>query len=128
MATVDTRELERFASNLERVDMGPVLIQAVEEISMRLLRKVKIKTPVDTGELRQSWFVTSIVKRGSYYETEVVSDATYATYVEYGHRTRGGASWVPGRFMLTISVEEVEGQMEAIVQRKVREVWEGLFR
>lgn len=183
--TVDTRELEKFANNLNNLDMGEVLIEAVKELSMSLLAKTKKKTPVSKstanmtlldfsetykvnrgqfkkgdarmkkagratgvsfssggknvsfvarnsnhvpGTLRDGWFVSDVERKGSFYQCHVQNDVNYAVYIEYGHRTRNHASWVQGRFMLTFSVQEVEKQMERVVQRKIAEAWEGLFR
>jgi hypothetical protein len=38
--------------------------------------------------------------------------------VEYGHRTMDHKSWVNGRFMLTISIEELERELPGIIERK----------
>ena len=40
-------------------------------------------------------------------------------YVEYGHRTRGHKGWVQGRFMLTISVDEIQSAAPKILEKKL---------
>ncbi|MED3803691.1 HK97 gp10 family phage protein [Lysinibacillus xylanilyticus] len=58
-------------------------------------------------------------KVGSVYEIEVINPVEYASYVEFGHRTRNHEGWVNGRFMMTISADEVEQQAPAILERKL---------
>jgi hypothetical protein len=43
----------------------------------------------------------------------------YASYVEYGHRTADHKGWVEGRFMLTISVQELERMAPALLEKKL---------
>lgn len=53
----------------------------------------------------------------------------YAAYVEFGHRQEVGRfvpikkrlvkPWVKGKFMLTISEHELEGQMENIIAKRI---------
>lgn len=42
----------------------------------------------------------------------------YASYVEYGHRTKNHKGWVEGRFMATISMQEIERQLPKFLERK----------
>ena len=76
----------------------------LNNISQKLVAKVKLKTPVDSGVLRRSWRVKS---EGQLAKI-VYNNVKYAPHVEYGHRTRGGKSFVDGRYMLTKSVKEIE--------------------
>ena len=76
----------------------------LNNISQKLVAKVKLKTPVDSGVLRRSWRVKS---EGQLAKI-VYNNVKYAPYVEHGHRTRGGKSFVDGRYMLTKSVKEIE--------------------
>lgn len=70
------------------------------------------------GTLRRAWQVLPVAKSGSQYVITVVNDLYYASYVEYGHRQTPGryvpalgkalsASWVKGKFMLTVSEKEL---------------------
>ena len=79
----------------------------LNNISQKLVAKVKLKTPVDSGVLRRSWRVKS---EGQLAKI-VYNNVKYAPHVEYGHRTRGGKSFVDGRYMLTKSVKEIEDTM-----------------
>ena len=92
---------------------------AVKELAARLLALVKKRTPVISGPLRRGWTVGELKKSESGYEIEVIDPIEYASYVEFGHRTRGGKGWVPGRFMMTVSASELEGMAPEILQRKL---------
>ena len=83
-------------------------------------------TPVDTGRLRRSYKVTRVETRGNELTITIYNDArsdgadeSYASYVEYGHFTRGRLSWVEGYWMLTIATDEVKAEMTR--------VWNQLF-
>ena len=49
----------------------------------------------------------------------VVNLTEYAMYVEFGHRTRNGRGWVPGRFMLKISADDIQSKAEGILERRI---------
>ncbi|MBR4420018.1 MAG: HK97 gp10 family phage protein [Clostridia bacterium] len=60
------------------------------------------------------------VKRvGDNFVIDIINPVTYSQYVEYGHRTRGGGGWVQGRFMLTISVDEIQSAAPKILEKKL---------
>ena len=88
------------------------------------------------GNLRRSWQIGNIVRKEDHYEIEIFNSAEYASYVEYGHRQQPGryvpalgkqlkASWVKGRFMMTISEQELRAQAPAIIEKRMREFLEG---
>ena len=79
----------------------------LNNISQKLVAKVKLKTPVNSGVLRRSWRVKS---EGQLAKI-VYNNIKYGPHVEYGHRTKGGKSFVDGRYMLTKSVKEIEDTM-----------------
>lgn len=62
-----------------------------------------------------------VTKVGNYYQIEIINPVMYASYVEFGHRTRNHKGWVPGRFMLTISEQELELQAPKIIEKKIME-------
>ena len=81
--------------------------KTLNKISQKLVAKVKLKTPVGKvkgGTLRRSWRV----KKDGDLARIVYNNVHYGPHVEYGHRTRGGKSFVDGRYMLTKSVKEIE--------------------
>ena len=83
------------------------LQKLVEKHGGILLRNTKMKTPVDTGQLRRSW---QLEKEDLY--VRVFSNCEYNIYVEYGHRTRGGKSYVEGVYMLKTSFEKTKKDFE----------------
>ena len=91
----------------------------LNNISQRLLRKVKLKTPVSTGVLRRSWRVKS---EGQLVKI-IYTNTRYAPMVEFGHRTRGGKSFVDGRYMLTKSVKEIESELNKEFSIMIENLW-----
>ena len=57
-------------------------------------------------------------KSGNMYTIEVKNPVEYASYVEFGHRTRNGG-WVEGQYMLTISEERLKQISPAVLQRMI---------
>ena len=78
-----------------------------------------LKTPVDTGVLRKSWRYKTISEN----EGIVSNNIHYAPHVEYGHRTRGGKSFIDGRYMLTKSVEEIESELDNQLSILIENLW-----
>lgn len=99
------------------------------EMAYRADRKIKKRTPVgETGELRRNWQVGNVVRKGNAYEVEIINNTEYAPYVEYGHRTgKDLTGWVEGRFMMTISMKEIERELPRFVERKQVELLEQLM-
>ncbi len=54
------------------------------------------------------------------YVIEITNPVEYAPYVEYGHRTANHKGWVPGRFMMTISEQELEAITPKILENKIK--------
>ena len=79
------------------------LQKLVEKHGGILLRDTKMKTPVDTGQLRRSWEL----EKGDLY-VKLYNNVEYAQFVEFGHRTRGGKSYVEGVYMLKKTFEKTE--------------------
>jgi len=130
-AHVNTKELEEFRNNLVRlVDRNDEFIEScAKEIAARLLAKVVKRTlpgqyPPSSGKkggtLRRGWTVGEIEKHGGAFHIEVINPVEYASYVEYGHRTRDHQGWVEGKFYLTISEQEIERDAPAILERKLQ--------
>ncbi|MBM6875456.1 HK97 gp10 family phage protein [Fusobacterium mortiferum] len=100
------------------------------DIAALLLKKVIKRTPVGVyahktgGNLRRGWTVGEVVKTNNGYKVEVINSVEYASYVEYGHRTRNHKGWVPGRFMLTISENEIRDNLESIIQKRLKVILE----
>ncbi len=90
------------------------------------------------GSLRDAWTILPVEKHGDVYEITVVNNLDYASYVEYGHRQTPGryvpalgktlkASWVKGRFMLTISEQEVKTLAPSILNDMLYDALKGVF-
>lgn len=62
------------------------------------------------------------------YMIEISNPVEYASYVEYGHRTANHTGWVPGHFMMTISVEEIQRDAPAILERKIKKLMEAQLK
>lgn len=52
----------------------------------------------------------------------------YASYVEFGHRTRGGKGWVNGQYFLTLSEHDLERLTPALIERKLEALLREVFR
>jgi HK97 gp10 family phage protein len=91
----------------------------LNNISQKLVAKVKLKTPVDSGVLRRSWRS----KKDGDLARIVYNNVHYAPYIEYGHRTRGGKSFVDGRYMLTKSVKEIESELNKEFSIMIENLW-----
>lgn len=134
---VDTREWKKMQEKLERLShdsnddsLACFLRNFIVEMAERVIAKTKRRTPVGTpestgipnyvgGTLRRNWEIGEVRKAGNNIEVEILNPTEYATEVEYGHRIMGGAGhsievgWKDGRFMLTISVNEIRNQIPA---------------
>ena len=101
-------------------------------------KKVSTKTG---GTLRRGWTagkkakggakgyarILPIIKQGNNYIVEIINPVEYASYVEFGHRTQGGKGWVEGRYMLTISENEIKAQSAGVLERKIDEFLRQVF-
>lgn len=82
------------------------------------------------GTLRDAWKALPPVCARGHYTFVVLNPIRYASFVEYGHRQMRGryvpaigkrlkASWVKGRYMLTISENELKSVMPRIIDKNV---------
>lgn len=69
----------------------------------------------------------NVTKNGSIYEIEIINPVDYAAYVEFGHRTSNHQGWVNGRFMMTISADELQQQAPAIIEKKLTRMLKEAF-
>lgn len=120
------------------------------ELANRMLRAVKKKTPVGEysdlvefttregkhvsfditqekvgGTLRRGWQSGNVRKKqGNIFVIEVFNNVFYADYVESGHRvvSKGQtAGFVPGKFMMKISAEDIERLAPQIIEKRLKE-------
>lgn len=79
------------------------------------------------GTLRRNWDAGDIIKIGGNYRIRISNIIKYASYVEFGHRTRNHKSWIEGRFMLTISEQEIKKSAPGILEKKLKEYFRRCF-
>lgn len=129
-----------------------------KELAARLLRLCIKRTPVGVypegsgktgGTLRRGWtngqaasnYANSLDVQhiGSVYKIDIINPVEYAEYVEYGHRQQPGRfvpaigkrlvhSWVHGRFMMTISEQELETIAPRVLERRIQQYMRGLIQ
>ena len=97
-----TKTLNNASNNFEKEAN-----KKLDIIASKLIAKVKLKTPVDSGLLRRSWQSKKI----NNLERLVFNNVKYASHVNYGHRTRGGKSLIEGVYMLEKTVKEIEQEL-----------------
>jgi|SRR3712207_5012002 len=108
----------RFNKALDERVIEKWIEEFLIEMAFRAERKIKKRTPVDSGYLRENWQVGDVEKQGDEYVVEIFNNCNYASYVEYGHRTKNHKGWVEGRFMATISMQEIERQLPKFLEKK----------
>ena len=139
------KELGKSLTKIQK-DVDDFIVSLSKEVAARLLAKVIRRTlpgkyPKSSGKkggtLRRGWtagkkqsqksFVEDmkVIKIGGVYEIVVKNSVEYASYVEFGHRTRNHKGWVPGKFILTVSEQELEGDLEGIIQNKLQKFMGG---
>lgn len=149
---IEFDELKELRKNVEKLSKSQVvefMEACAKELAARLLAKVVKRTPVGQypsgsgkvgGTLRRGWTAgkeqdaTAYAKSlkihhfGGTYVIEIVNPIEYASYVEFGHRTRNHKGWVEGKFMLTISEQEVQSIAPRILENKIKKLLGECFR
>ena len=150
---VDIRNLENFRNQVKTKlganNLNAFIESCSKELAARLLAKVVKRTPVGVypkssgkkgGTLRRGWTggknqsATSYAGNlkvnhyGGVYVIDIINPVEYASYVEFGHRTRGGEGWVEGKYMLTISELEVQTASRKILENKLKKKLEECFK
>ena len=138
-------ELKRLKKKIEQLEnkQNEFMEACAKELAARLLAKVIKRTPVGQypsgsgkagGTLRRGWTAgknqnaknyansLKINHFGDTYVIEITNPVEYASYVEYGHRTRNGKGWVEGRFMMTISEQEIKSIAPRILENKIKKL------
>lgn len=148
---IDCKQLEQLRDSLETMarNSDDFFEAASREIAARLLVKVIKRTPVGTypsnsgkvgGTLRRGWTagtnqaVTSYADSltvhhfGDTYVIEIINPVEYASYVEFGHRTANGTGWVEGKYMLTLSEQEIRQSAPGILEAKLKKWLSGAVK
>ena len=59
---------------------------------------------------------------------EIVNPVEYASYVEFGHRTKNHKGWIEGHFMLSISEGEIKRDAPKVLENKLKKKLGDVFR
>ena len=135
---LDYGELEKLKEQLEKIgDTNQFLESCAKELAARLLAKVIKDTPVGQykkgsgkvgGTFKRGWTTSKdlkVTKVGNDYVIEIINPVEYASYVEYGHRTRDHKGWIEGHFMLTMSENEIRNSAPKILEKKLKNYLKG---
>lgn len=103
----EIKGIDNFLKDINNIqkNFNEDLENLIKKHGVLLFKNTKMKTPVDTGQLRRSWQLK--YKKGDLY-IRLYNNTEYGIYVEYGHRTRGGKSYVEGAYMLKKTFEKTE--------------------
>ena len=103
----EIKGIDDFLKNIDNIqnNFHEDLENLIKKHGVYLFTNTKKRTPVDTGQLRRSWQLK--YKKGDLY-IRLYNNTEYGIYVEYGHRTRGGKSYIEGVYMLKKTFEKTE--------------------
>ncbi|MCS1383555.1 HK97 gp10 family phage protein [Lysinibacillus sphaericus] len=120
-------EVKQLAEKLKELTIasGRIHKKVAERIAQLAIRKVKMLTPVDTGDLRNNWKY-HIVKEGDTYKIVLYNQVEYALFVEKGHRiviAGRTVGYVDGQFMLELTEQEMERIAPRMWEREIEKEW-----
>ena len=113
---MDFSEFDALTKNYKKVlkYFNQFIEDFLFEQGMRALRKTKLRTPVDTGALRNAWTLDeNVYRKGNELYIIIHNPLNYASFIEYGHTTPSRIGWVDGYFMATVSIQEVQNAIPA---------------
>lgn len=142
------QKLRDNLQKLQDMDLDKFCEDVSKELAARLLALVIPRTPVGQypkssgkkgGTLRRGWTARTeqaakeggkvdpkayanalpVFRRGRNFYIEVINPVTYASYVEFGHRTCGGGGWVAGQYFLTLSEKDLERLAPTVIEKKL---------
>lgn len=121
---VDMSGLKKLESRLKSSDKSrdELISKILEDIAFEVIREAKLKTPVDSGLLRRSFFSNFRRDQDGTYICEVYNNTTYARFVEKGHRIVSNGvtiGFVDGVFMLKVAEEKVRARLDKYTKRTV---------
>ena len=133
-STKGMKEFQKGIEKLQKQNKQQFIEACAKELAARLLAELIDNTPVGEypkstgkkgGTLKRGWNVNyssgfEIRREGDLYIIELVNPVEYASYVEYGHRTADHKGWVQGRFMLTISEQEIQDIAPKVLEAKIK--------
>lgn len=120
-------EVRQLAEKMKELTIasGKIHKKVAERIAQLAIRKVKMLTPVDTGDLRNNWKY-HIIKQGDTYKIIIYNNVEYALFVEKGHRIVIAGStvgFVDGQFMLELTEQEMERLAPRMWEREIEKEW-----
>lgn len=121
---VDMSGLKKLENRLKSSDKSrdELISKILEDIAFEVIREAKLKTPVDSGLLRRSFFSNFRRDQDGTYICEVYNNTTYARFVEKGHRIVSNGvtiGFVDGVFMLKVAEEKVRARLDKYTKRTV---------
>lgn len=129
-AEVEFESLKEFIDNLKEMGDAEISQSFLNKVVARCDNVTKKNTPVrqvNGGTLRNGWKF-KMRGNGKHLEADYYNDTDYATYVEYGHRTRDHKKWVIGHFMLTKGIQAVERSRTKIAKSVIEKAYKGKFK
>ncbi|MEG6521169.1 HK97 gp10 family phage protein [Desulfotomaculum sp. 1211_IL3151] len=146
LGSFDFDEFKKLAKRFQKaVDdrvVDKLIRELLIELAYRAVAKIKLRTPVNTGDLRRNWLVGRVERQGNSYFVEIFNNLPYASFIETGFYTHwlpeegegnifkyiSGAKtemqagsngvWVEGRFMVKISMQEIARELPAYIERR----------
>lgn len=139
----DLKGFKKKIENLEGKKAEEFMEACAKELAARLLAKVIKRTPVGQypsgsgkvgGTLRRGWTAgknqsatnyaqsLQIQHVGDVYRIVITNPVEYSSYVEFGHRTRNHKGWVEGKFMMTISEQEIQTIAPKVLENKIKKL------
>lgn len=91
-------------------DLDKFMKDFVNSEGQEVIAKTKLRTPVDTGALRNAWQTDNYRKEGNSYSIDFYNGMDYASFVEYGTVERNW-KWKNGAFMLSKSLNDVQNKI-----------------
>lgn len=150
------RELQTKLNRLKSEQIKQFVEGCAKELAARLLALVIPRTPVGKynkytgvqgGTLRRGWTAKTHIEAqsdknvdpqayansleikndGEKLVIEIINPVEYASYVEYGHRTRNHKGWVEGRHMMTESVSELQVIAPKVLEARIKRFLENIL-
>ena len=139
----DLKGFKKKIENLEGKKAEEFMEACAKELAARLLAKVIKRTPVGQypsgsgkvgGTLRRGWTAgknqsatnyaqsLQIQHVGDVYRIVITNPVEYSSDVEFGHRTRNHKGWVEGKFMMTISEQEIQTIAPKVLEKKIKKL------
>lgn len=151
------KEFQKKLEKIKQSEVDAFVESCAKELAARLLRMVIKRTPVRKpedcppgvkgGTLRRGWtsqkgsgseglntrgasqFVDTLKVHhyGDTYVIEIINPVGYASYVEFGHRTRDHKGYAPGQLMMTISEKQLREITPKVLENKIKKFLGGAF-